>query len=113
MLVINHDLFAVDIFLQRIQALLGTEAVIGLAPLHQLLRVFHIDSGLLAFTLDIGAVAAVLIRTLVMDQSRFFQRPVNDPFRALHLALLIRILDPKKEIAVLMLGDQIRVQRGS
>ena len=55
------------------QTLLITEAVICFAFFNQLLRIFHVDAGFLTVTLYIRANAAVLVRTLIMLQTGFFQ----------------------------------------
>ena len=112
-LIIYNNLLTRDFGLQGLQALLVAEAVISLAFFNQLFRVLHIDACRLALTLHIGAYASVLVRTLVMLQARFLHGTINDIDRALHIALLVGILDTKQEISVLMLGNQICVQRRS
>ena len=54
---------------QGIQTLFIAEAVICLAFFDQLLCIFHVDAGLLTLTLYIRTTAAVLIRSLIMDQT--------------------------------------------
>ena len=112
-LIIYNNLLTRDFGLQGLQALLVAEAVICLAFFNQLFRVLHIDACRLALTLHIGAHAAVLVRTLVMLQASFLHGTVNDIDCALHIALLVSILDTEQEISVLMLGNQICVQRRS
>ncbi len=66
-LIINHDFLALhDFRLQGSKSLLVTEAIIRLAFVNQLLRVFHVDTCLHTLTLDIRSKAAVLIRSLIM-----------------------------------------------
>ena len=112
-LIVLHDLLAVYGLLQGLQTLLGAEAVIGLTLLHQHLCILQIDPLGLTLRLYIGAAASVLVRSFIVDQSRFLKGPVDDVNGSLHLTFLVRILDTKEEISSLMLGDQIGIKRRS
>ena len=50
------------------------KAVICLSFFDQLLCIFHIDAGLLTLALYIRTTAAVLIRSLIMDQAGLLSR---------------------------------------
>ena len=68
-LVVHHDLFSCHLLAQGIQTLFIAKAVICLSFFDQLLCIFHIDAGLLTLALYIRTTAAVLIRSLIMDQA--------------------------------------------
>ena len=110
MLVIGHDLLAVHRCLQGVKPVLGAEAVVCLPLLDQLFGVLQIDTRALSLTLDIGAHASFLVRSLVVDQACFLQGTVDDLCGSLHIPLLVRILDPKQKIAPFMLRNQVRVE---
>ena len=112
-LVIHVDLLARNRTGEGGKALLIAEAVIGLSLFDQLFGIFQIDALLLTFALHIGAHAAVLVRSLVMDESRLLKGSVDDVHGSLHISFLVRILNAQDEIAAFMLGDQIRIQRGT
>ena len=112
-LIIGHDLLAVYNVLQRVQTLLIAEAVVSLSFFDQLLCILHVNTGLLALTLHIRTATAVLIRTLIMDQTGLFQSAVNDLRSALNVTLLVGILNTQKEISSLMFCNQICIQRGT
>ena len=100
-LVVERDLLALDhLCLKGCQTLLVTEAVICLPLLNQLFSIFHVNAGL---TLDIRTAAAVLVRSLIVYKSRLLQRAVDNLDSALHIALLIGILNAKHEISSGML----------
>ena len=113
MLVIYADLFAVlaDSRPKRIQPFFGAEAVVCFALLNQLFRIFQVDAGLLAFRLYIGAHAAVLVRTFIMDKPGLLECTVNDIHRAFHESALIGIFNTQHKIAALMLCDEVGIQR--
>ena len=110
-LVVDVDLLARHRLRQRCQSLLITKAIICLAFLDQLFRVFQINTLLLAVALHIGTYTAVLVRTFVVQKPRVLQRAVNDVHRSLHIPLLIRILNAKDKIPALVLRNQIGVKR--
>ena len=110
MLIIHHNLLAGHILAQRLQTLLITEAVISLPFFNQLLGILQIDSGSLALTLNVGSYAPVLIRPFIVNQACLCQSAVNNIYCALHIALLIRILNSQHKAAILMFGNQIRIQ---
>ena len=109
MFVVNIDLFSCNRLCQGRQSFLIAEAVIGLTLVDQLLRVFHIKSGLLAIALYIWTDSAVLIRSLVVEQTCFFQGAVNDLNSSLNIALLIGIFDSENKVSAFMLCYQICV----
>ncbi len=110
MLVIDIDLLARNGSGQARKPFLVTEAIISLALLNQLFRIFQIDTALLPLALHIGAHAAILVRSLIVHKPRLFQGPVNDIHGALHKTLLIGILNTQDKIPALMFGDQICIQ---
>ena len=109
MLVICHDFLAPHCFLKGCKALRGTEAVICLPLINQLLCIFQVYAGCLAFTLDIGTHPAVLIRTFVVDQAGILQCLVDDLHRTFHIALLVCIFNAEKEIPALMFCNQVGI----
>ncbi len=94
-----------------VQALLGAEAVIGVAGFHQLFGEGHV--GVLALGLHIGAAGAAHVRTLVVAQPGGGHGFVDDLHRAGDLALLVGVLDAQYELAPGAAGIQIGVQRGA
>ena len=110
MLVIHHQLLARYVFAQGLQTLLIAEAVISFAFFNQFLCVLQINTGLLTFTLYVRTAAAVLVRTIVMDQSGLLQCPVYDINCTLYETLLVGILDAQHKGTARMLGDQIGIQ---
>ncbi len=111
MLVIVHDLLAVHRGLQTLQPLLGAEAVIGLSALHKLLGILPIDICGNTLGLHIGAAVTGLIRALIRNQSCIGQCTVDQLNRALHQSSLVGILDPQQEIAALVLGNKVSIER--
>ena len=105
MLVICHDFLAPHCFLKGCKALRGTEAVICLPLINQLLCIFQVYAGCLAFTLD----PAVLIRTFVVNQAGILQCLVDDFHRTFHIALLVCIFNAEKEIPALMFCNQVGI----
>ena len=112
-LVIDVDLLARHGAGQGGKPLLVAEAVIGLALFDQLFGILQINALLLALALDIGAHASVLVRALVVDKARLLKRPVDDVHSPFHISFLVRILNAQDKIAAFMLGDQVRIQRGT
>ena len=111
MLVIHHDFLPLhNLCLEGIKPLFITETIIRLTAFYKLFRIFHINSALHAFTLDIRTKTAVLIGSLIVFEPRAVQRAVNNIRCALHETLLIRILYPKHEIPARMLGNQKLIQ---
>ena len=103
-LVVERDLLALDhLCLKGCQTLLVTEAVICLPLLNQLFSIFHVNAGLHTLALYIRTVSAVLVRSLIVYKSRLLQRAVDNLHSALHIALLIGILNAKHEISSGML----------
>ena len=109
-LVILHDDFAVHGLFQRIQTRLVAEAVVGLALLDELLRVLHINARAHALTLHIGAVALVLVRSLIVQKTGFLERAVNNLGRSLDKSALVGVLDAENEGTVRVLGNEIRIE---
>ena len=110
-LIIDRDLFAVlsHAGFQGIQALFCTEAVIGISLLDQLFCIVQINTLGISLTLDIRAVSAIFVRSLVMDKSCFSQCAVNDLQRAVHKTFLVCILNTEHKASVLMLCDEISI----
>ena len=109
-LVVNVDLLAFNGLCQSGQTLRRTEAVICLALVDQLFGVFHVNTCCDTFALHIGADTAVLVGTLVGDQSGLFECAVDDLHCAFDLAYLVCIFDTKDKIAAFMFGDQIGIK---
>ncbi len=109
-LVIGRIFLPVDHGLQTFEPFLRAEAVVGVPLSYQLLGVFPVNPRLHPLGLHIGPDASVPVRTFVIVKARFLQRAVDDIHRALHIALLIGVLDPKHENAPGMPGNQIRIQ---
>ena len=97
--------------LEGLDALLVAEAVIGAAQLDQLFGIFPIDRGALA--LHIRAAAAAHVRALVVIQPGVFEGVVDDLHGAVHIALPVRVLEAQDELAPLLLGEQVGVERGA
>lgn len=90
---------------------LGAEAAVRAALFDQLPRVLGVEVA--ALGLDIRAVIAADIRTFVIGQARLTHGLVNQIDRAGHFALLIGIFDAQNELAAVLLGEQIGIQRGA
>ena len=105
-LVIDHDLFAFYyLCLQRGKTFLITEAIICLSLFNEFPGIFHVDASFHTFTLYIGTVTAILIRTFVMGNTGFGKRIINDIYSTLYKTLLIGIFDPEHKISASMLGN--------
>ena len=91
------------------QLLLGAEAVVGLALCDQLLGVGQVH--VLALGLDVRAVVAADVRSLVPEEAAVAQRVVDDLRCAGHEPLLVRVLDAQDELAVVLLGEEIGIER--
>ena len=90
---------------------LGAEAAVRAALFDQLPRVLGVEVA--ALGLDIRAVIAADIRTFVIGQACLTHGLVNQIDRAGHFALLIGIFDAQNELAAVLLGEQIGIQRGA
>ena len=90
---------------------LFAEAAVGMAALHEQLRVFLIESA--ALGLHIGADRAADVRTFVMLEMALLHRPVYNVNSALDETPLIRILDAENELALIVAGDEIGIERGT
>ena len=112
MLVIMADHDVSGLHFQTVQAVLIAEAVVSFPFVNEFFGIFQIDSLGLSFTLDIRTDSSVFIRAFIMAQSCFFQRVIDNLFRAFLFSYLIRILNSQDEITAGMAGDQIRIQRG-
>ena len=97
--------------LNGFQTLLGAEAAVCLALIDELFGKGEIH--LSAFALDIGAVVAADIGTLVMLKSRGGEGFVDDVHSALDIALLIGVLNAEHKGASLRFCNQIFIQRRS
>ena len=93
------------------QLLLGAEAVIRLAGLHELLGVGQIH--VLALALYVRTIVAADVGTFVPLHADAFQRAVDHVDRAGHVAALIGILDAEDELSAVRSGVQVRVQRAA
>ena len=91
MLVIDADFLITNHSVQRLKTLLIAEAIISLSLFYQLLCILHINSGSLALTLNIRTAAAILVWSLIVDQTGFFQGSVNDIYSAFYITLLVSI----------------------
>ena len=112
-LIVDHDLLAVDHLLQGFKTLLAAEAVICLALFDEDLRIFHVNAGGNAFALYVRADASVLVGTFVVDKSGLLQRAVNDIDGAFYLAFLVGIFNAQQKIASFVLGNEVGVKSGS
>ena len=70
-----------------------SEAVICFSFFYQLLCILHINSGSLALTLNIRTAAAILVWSLIVDQTGFFQGSVNDIYSAFYVTFLVCIFN--------------------
>ena len=93
MLVIYIDFFSCNNLCQTCQSFLVTETIISLTFLDQLFCIFQINAAGLTLALHIGAKAAILVRTFIMDQTGLLERSVNDLNSALYQTLLIGIFN--------------------
>ena len=91
--VINHNLFSRHFLFQAVQTLFITETIISFTFFNKLFCIFHINACCLTFALNIRTAAAVFIRSLIMDQACFFQRPVNNIHCAFYKAFLVCIFN--------------------
>ena len=94
-----------------VQALLGAEAVVGLARLDKLLGVLLEHTHALA--LHVGADGTAHVGALVPGQAGSLERAVDDVGSALDQATLVGILNAQDEGAAVMAGLQIGVQCGA
>ncbi len=94
MLIIYIDFLPGDRSGQCRQPVLIAETIIGLSLIDQLSGIFQIKSLLLPVALHVRSHTAVLIRPLIMHQSRLLQRTVDNIYRPLHITFLICILNP-------------------
>ena len=78
---------------------LFAEAAVGMAALHEQLRVFLIESA--ALGLHIGADGAADVRAFVMLEMALLHSPVYNVNSALNETPLIRILDAENELPLL------------
>ena len=90
---------------------LGAEAAVSAALFDQLPSELGVEVA--ALGLDIRAVFAAHIRALVVGQTGLTHGFIDQIDRAGHLALLIGILDAQNELAAVLLGEQIGIQRGA
>ncbi len=108
MAVITRGLFAHPLLLPHpLQALGRAEAAVGVAVLDQVIRVLAIEAGALA--LGVGTVGATAVRPLVPGQAEPVQRVENTLGRVLDESLLVGVLDPQHEGAVLSLPPHLPV----
>ena len=85
------------------------EAAVGVAALHQKLRVFLVERA--ALGLDVGGDGAADVRALVVLQVALGHGLVDHVHRALDQAALIGVLDAQDELALAVSGDQIGIER--
>ena len=85
------------------------EAVVGRAFFHQLHRELPVHA--LALALDVGAVFASDVRTLVVVEPGCFQSVVDDIHGAFYIAALVGVLDSEYEFSVLGFCKEICKQR--
>ena len=90
---------------------LGAEAVVSVAALDQLLRVFLEHTHTLA--LNIRTAGAADIRTLVPVQTAGLEGSVYYISCALNVAPLIRVLDTENELSMVLSRDEVSIQRGA
>ncbi len=90
------------------ELLLGAEAVVGLALLHQLLGVGQVHA--LPFALNVGAVVAADVRPLVPLHADALEGAVDHVHRPGHVPGLVRVLDAQDELAAVSLGVQVGVE---
>ena len=94
-----------------VQALLGAEAVVGLARLDKLLGVLLEHTHALA--LHVGADGTAHVGALVPGQAGSLERAVDDVGSALDQAALVGVLNAQDEGTAVMAGLQIGVQCGA
>ena len=94
-----------------VQALLGAEAVVGLARLDKLLGVLLEHAHALA--LHVGADGTAHVGALVPGQAGSLERAVDDVGSALDQAALVGVLNAQDEGTAVMAGLQIGVQCGA
>ena len=114
MLVIDYDLrtsLLGHAALKRRKPFFIAEAIVSVPLVDQLLRILKVQTGRITLALHVGPDSPILVGSFVMNQSCLFQRMIDDIQGAFYKTFLIRILYPKHEIPVLMLRDQIRIQR--
>ena len=107
MLVINRDLLTCDHGLQGIQTFFRAEAVIRIAALDKLFRIFHINACLASLALNVRSYSAVLVRSLVKIESRMRQCFVDDIQSTLIETLLIGVLDAEHKTAAGMFCNEV------
>ena len=94
-----------------VQALLGAEAVVGLARLDKLLGVLLEHAHALA--LHVGADGTAHVGAFVPGQAGSLERAVDDVGSALDQTALVGVLNAQDEGAAVMAGLQIGVQCGA
>ena len=96
---------------QLIEPLLVAEAVVGGSLFDQLERILFVD--LLAFALHIGSHRTADVGPLSVDETGFGQRLIDNINGALHLALLIGILNAEDKSAAVFFCQQIGIKRSA
>ena len=90
---------------------LFAEAAVGMAALHEQLRVFLIEPA--ALGLHIGADRAADVRAFVVLEMALLHRPVYNVNSALDETPLIRVLNAENELALIVAGNEIGIERGT
>ena len=90
---------------------LFAEAAVGMAALHEQLRVFLIEPA--ALGLHIGADRAADVRTFVVLEMALLHSPVYNVNSALDETPLIRVLNAENELALIVAGNEIGIERGT
>ena len=90
---------------------LFAEAAVGMTALHEQLRVFLIEPA--ALGLHIGADRAADVRTFVVLEMALLHSPVYNVNSALDETPLIRVLNAENELALIVAGNEIGIERGT
>ena len=96
---------------QLLKPLLCTKAIVRVTRFDQFFRVFLINRT--SFALNIRAVVAADVRTLVMDKTRVLHRFVYHVNRAVHISFLVGVLYSEDEFSALGLCYKVRIKRSS
>ena len=96
-------------FVKRAEPFLCAEAIVRVAALYELLRVFEIYG--FALRLNVRTAVAAYDRAFVVVYARFVERGNYNVHRALYFARLVGVFYAKNKLAAVLFGEKIGIQR--
>ena len=99
---------ALAFLFQSSQPLPGTEAVIGVAEVYELLCIFHVY--IFTPALYVRTIRSALVRALVVFKPGDPERFVHHIGGAFHIPFLVRIFYPQDKFPAVLFRDQVFVQ---